>query len=245
GFGMGGRVGAITSAVGGKHVQLSHVGKVFPITDENLRRWRLWWKYVVLDQVWLWGLGCFLGMFLNVNLATALIDPGVDFADVEAGAIQAKQMADLLWSGLWILGLLNGFWILFSTHVGNTDILVRTVTDVLWTSSQRARNWRGGSVSTIYYTLLIALTIGGAFVVRLGGVMKLFTFLASVAGFVLAVGAVHILIVNTRLLPKELQPSWWRKAALILCALFYGVVSTLVLWDNVPKLARAIWALLP
>jgi hypothetical protein len=235
GFGMGGRVGAITSAVGGKHVQLSHVGKVFPITEENLRRWRLWWKYVVLDQVWLWGLGCFLGMFLNVNLATALIEHGKEFKTAETGAIQAKYMADTLWQGLWILGLLNGFWILFSTHVGNTDILVRTVTDVLWTSSQRARNWRGGSVSTIYYTLLIAMTIWGAYVVRLGGVMELFTFLASVAGFVLAIGAVHILIVNTTLLPRELQPSWWRKLALAACALFYGTVTILVVVDQYKK----------
>lgn len=235
GFGMGGRVGAITSAVGGEHVQLSHVGKVFPITSENLRRWGLWWKYVVIDQIWLWGVGCFLGMYLNVNLATALIEPGKSFADVEAGAIQAKQMADLLWPGLWILGLLNGFWILFSTHLGNTDILVRTVTDALWTSSEKARNWRGGNVSKIYYTLLIAVTIWGVYVVRLGGVMELFKFLANVAGFILAIAAVHLLIVNTRLLPKELQPSWWRKLALAACALFYGAVTALVLWDQVHK----------
>jgi Mn2+/Fe2+ NRAMP family transporter len=235
GFGMGGRVGAITSAVGGEHVQLSHVGKVFPITDQNLRRWRLWWKYVVIDQIWLWGVGCFLGMYLNVNLATALIEPGTNFADVEAGAIQAKQMADLLWPGLWILGLLNGFWILFSTHLGNTDILVRTVTDALWTSSEKARNWRGGNVSKVYYALLIAVTIWGVYVVRLGGVMELFKFLANVAGFILAVAAVHLLIVNTRLLPKELQPSWWRKLALAACALFYGAVTALVVWDQVQK----------
>jgi hypothetical protein len=175
-------------------------------------------------------------MFLNVNLATALIEPGKEFQTAEAGAIQAKYMADALWQGLWILGLLNGFWILFSTHVGNTDILVRTVTDTLWTASSRARRWRGGSVSTIYYTLLIALSIWGAYVVRLGGVMSLFTFLANVAGFVLAVGAVHILIVNTTLLPRELQPSWWRKLALAACAVFYGTVTILVLVDQYKKL---------
>ena len=39
-------------------------------------------------------------------------------------------MAEHLWRGLWVLALLNGFWILFSTHLGNTDLLVRTVTDL-------------------------------------------------------------------------------------------------------------------
>ena len=38
GFGMGAKVGAIPSAVGGHTVQLSHVGVVFPPTPENLTR---------------------------------------------------------------------------------------------------------------------------------------------------------------------------------------------------------------
>jgi hypothetical protein len=51
----------------------------------------------------------------------------------------------------------------------------------------------------------------------------------------LAVAAVHLLIVNTRLLPKELQPSRWRKLALVACALFYGTTTALVVWDQVQK----------
>ena len=38
GFGMGSKVGAIPSAVGGIEIQLSHVGTVFPATGENLAR---------------------------------------------------------------------------------------------------------------------------------------------------------------------------------------------------------------
>lgn len=43
---MGGVVGAIPSAVGGRSITLSHVGKVFDLTTENLRRWRDWWRYI-------------------------------------------------------------------------------------------------------------------------------------------------------------------------------------------------------
>ena len=59
-------------------IQLSHVGTVFPATPENLARWREWMRYVHADQIWVWGLFCFLGMFLNVNLATAIIPHGTD-----------------------------------------------------------------------------------------------------------------------------------------------------------------------
>ena len=85
GFGMGAKVGAIPSVFGSTHITLSHVGKVFPMTPENLGRWRIWWKYVVVDQVWLWAVGCFLGMFLNVNLATTLVPTGSEIADNQIG----------------------------------------------------------------------------------------------------------------------------------------------------------------
>ncbi len=232
GLGMGGRVGAIPSAVGGRKIELSHVGKVFPVNAENLSRWRTWWKYVVVDQVWLWGLGCFLGMFLNVNLATAIISPETDMKGPAAGAIQAEFMAQHLWRGLWYLGLLNGFWILFSTHLGNTDILVRTVTDIVWSASSRVRSSRRLHVGRLYYGLLFGLAVWGAIVVPFGTAMELFQILAAIAGLVLVPAGIQILRVNTRLLPEPLRPSWWRRGALVACSLFYAAVCALVLWSN-------------
>jgi hypothetical protein len=235
GFGMGSVVGAIPSAVGAKHIQLSHVGKVFAITADNLRRWRTWWRYVVLDQVWLWALGCFLGMFLNVNLARAIIPHGTDLSKMGAGAFQAQYMAEHFWSALWILGLLNGFWILFSTQLGNTDVLIRTLTDTLWTASRRVRSWREGSIATVYYTLLAIFTAWGLVAVHLGTAMQLFQYLATMAGVVMSIAGVQLYLVNTRLLPRELQPSWWRKAALLLCSLAYGAMSVVAIVNTVQK----------
>ena len=139
GFGMGSKVGAIPSAVGGHAIQLSHVGTVFPATRENLVRWREWMRYVHVDQLWVWGLFCFLGMFLNVNLATAIIPHGTDLQGLAAGAYQAEYLSKI-WRGFWFLTLFNGFWILFKTQLGNTDILVRTITDAAWMASPGARD---------------------------------------------------------------------------------------------------------
>lgn len=233
GFGMGAVVGAIPSAVGAKQVRLSHVGKVFEITIDNLRRWRIWWRYVVLDQVWLWAGGCFLGMFLNVNLARAVIQPGTDLSKIGAGAFQAQFMAEHFWSALWILGLLNGFWILFSTQLGNTDVLIRTLTDTLWTASSRIRSWREGSIAKVYYTLLLIFGAWGLIAVHLGTAMTLFKYLGTMAGVVMAIAGVQIYLVNTRLLPSELQPTWWRKVGLLLCSLAYGIMSVIAIYDVV------------
>ncbi len=242
GFGMGSQVGAIPSAVGAKEIRLSHVGKVFPITDENLSRWQTWWRYVVIDQVWVWALGCFLGMFLNVNLARAIIPDGTDLSKVGAGAFQADFMRTHFWSGLWILGLLNGFWILFSTQLGNTDVLVRTITDTLWVGSRRVRARRNANIGRLYYALLLFFTITGLIVVHFGSAMTLFKYLGTMAGIVTSIAGVQIYLVNTRLLPPELRPSWWRRAGLLLCSAVYGVMSAIAIWDVGMKLMQTLLA---
>ena len=57
GWGMGAKVGAIPSLVGGRKITLSHIGKVFPLTPENLTCRRGWWKYILTDQIFVWMTG--------------------------------------------------------------------------------------------------------------------------------------------------------------------------------------------
>ena len=50
---------------------------------------------------------------------------------------------------------------------------------------------------------------------------------ANVAGVVFIVASLHLLYVNTRLLPVHLRPPMWRRLALVAMALFYGFFVTL------------------
>jgi hypothetical protein len=229
GFGMGSLVGAIPSAVGGTQVQLSHIGKVFEPSETNLARWREWIRYVHADQIWVWGLFCFLGMYLNVNLATYVIPAGTDMQGLGAGAYQAKYLSEKIWPGFWFLTLFNGFWLLFKTQLGNTDILVRTVTDALWMSSKTLRDWKGGRIQRIYYGTLLAFSLWGVLAIRLASPMKLFTIVANIAGIVLAIAGVQIFLVNRRFLPKALRPALWRELSLLACAAFYAFFSFFVI----------------
>ena len=236
GWGMGSTVGAIPSAIGGVQIQLSHVGKVFKVTPENLARWREWMRYVHADQIWVWAMFCFLGMFLNVNLATYIVPHGTDMQGLAAGAYQAKYLAEKAWSGFWFVTLFNGFWLLFKTQLGNTDILVRTVTDCMWMGSGKVREWRGGRINGIYYGILLAFSIWSILVVGSASPMRLFTILANVAGLVMAIAGVQILIVNRKFLPKALQAPLWREVLLGLCVLFYAFFSFFVLRNIIQTL---------
>jgi hypothetical protein len=229
GFGMGSKVGAIPSAIGGLQIQLSPVGKVFEINRESLKRWKDWMRYVHADQIWVWGVFCFLGMYLNVNLATYIVPHGSDMQGLGAGAYQAKYLAERIWPGFWFVTLFNGFWILFKTQLGNTDILVRTVTDAMWMSNKRLRDWKHGAIHKIYYGVLAIFSLWGALAIRLTSPLKLFTILANVAGLVLVIGGVQIFLVNRRFLPREIRPSLWREGALWSCVLFYAFFSFFVI----------------
>jgi hypothetical protein len=208
-------------------ITLSHVGSVFPTTPANMARWREWMRYVHADQIWVWGLFCFLGMFLNVNLATAIIPQGTDLQGLAAGAYQAEYLAKI-WPSLWFLTLFNGFWVLFKTQLGNTDILVRTVTDVTWMASSRARQSRFG-IRAIYYGMLVLFSVWGVIALRSASPFELFKILANIAGIVIAIAGVQIFIVNRRFLPPAVRPSKLREAALLACAAFYAFFAFFVI----------------
>ena len=232
GFGMAAHSGAIASATSARSIQVAPTGSVFEPTGANLLRWKRWWQYARADQVWLWAIGCFVGMFLNVNLAASVVPPGTDLSEIGAGAYQAEYLARNLWHGFWFLALLNGFWVLFSTHLGNTEILVRMLTDIAWAGSPGIRGLVRNHARTLYYALFLGFTAWFALVVRWGTAMEMMKWLANAAGFVLAFSSIQLLLVNTRLLPQQLRPPLWRRLALVVCAASYGALFIAVVWNQ-------------
>ncbi len=222
GFGMGARVGAIAGAVGGTKIKLSAVGKIFTVNQETLGHWRTWWRYVLTDQYVIWAGGCFVGMFLTCNLTAGVTPPGTDLSGLGVGTYQAQYLAAKYGPLLWNLTLLNGFWILFKTQLSTADSLVRLTTDVIWTAMPGARRLARDSVSRIYYSLLAIFAVWACITLGRAQPMTLILLGANSAAFISAFSATHVLIVNRRLLPKELQPPMWRQAALVAATLFYS-----------------------
>ena len=121
GWGMSSLVGAIPSIIGGQNVTLSHWGKVFRITPENLARFREWWKYTRFEQYYIWLIGCFVGLALPAMLTLAFVPAGQAIDQWSAAAFQAEGLAAKGGRALWYLTLLCGFWVLFSTQLSGVD----------------------------------------------------------------------------------------------------------------------------
>jgi hypothetical protein len=56
---------------------------------------------------------------------------------------------------------------------------------------------------------------------------------ANVAGVIFVVAALHLLYVNTRLLPVHVRPPLWRRGALVVMAVFYACFVSLSIWSAV------------
>ncbi len=200
GWGMGRHVGAIPSAVGGRHITLSHVGKVFPLTAGNLRRWSGWWRYIMLDQLLVWGPGCFMGMALPALLSLQFAPHSPLYEHVvnkEQNQPQAVLTADGIRHSpqfrsltaanpdssapgagvaqvLWVVALLVGLAVFLPSQMSVVDDFSRRWTDTIWSSNQRVRKtMKADQVKYIYYTILTG------FVVATLLVWLLFTWLDS------------------------------------------------------------------
>jgi hypothetical protein len=127
-------------------------------------------------------------------------------------------------SGALLAGVIAflGAWILFKTQLDNLEGMVRAITDILWTGSHRVRAWRGGDVRAVYYTVLGGVVVWGFVALRLAQPIVLLKMGANVASAIFIVASLHLLYVNTRLLPEHVRPPVWRRAALVAMAIFYG-----------------------
>lgn len=222
GFAMGKVVGFIPSAVGGRMVKVSPIGAVFRPTTENLGKWREWWKYTDLDQWGVWMIGCFLGMYLNVILAAAIIPKGTAITGLAAGAYQAEYLAKTVGRAFWFLTLLNGFWILWGTQLAVIDGFVRLATDILWTGSETLRRWAKEDIRKVYYGVLILFALWGCIALNLAQPLILIMIGANMAAFIFVVAGIHVLVVNRKFLPKEVRSAPWRQGAVGLAVLFFG-----------------------
>jgi hypothetical protein len=222
GVGMARTVGFIPAAVAARKVRLAHIGNIFNITPQSLEAWKGWWRIVAFDQWVIFFGGIFFGMGLPALLYTAFVEPGKDIRGLAIAAELANAMTARGQAVLAFLVALMGAWVLFKTQLDILDGTVRALTDIIWSSSRRAREWRDGDVRYVYYALLAALVVWGVIALRLTQPIVLLQLGANMAGIVFVVSALHLLYVNSTLLPKAIQPPLWRRVALVAMAVFYG-----------------------
>jgi Mn2+/Fe2+ NRAMP family transporter len=254
GWGMGSRVGAIASAIGGRNIALSHVGMIFPVTDDNLRKWNGWWKSILTDQFLVWAPGCFMGMalpaLLSIEFATQspLYGQNAPYSRpliAADGLRHAPGITPEMQAWFWMLTLLVGLMVFLPSQMSIVDDFARRWTDIIWTGSHTARSrLQPHHAHRGYYVILTGYVIwsfiAAAIFLMFGDAPALMvTVIANLNNVALGLTALHILWINRMLLPPPLRPRWYSQVGLALCGLFYFGLSVLVFVVKVlPLLTR-------
>lgn len=255
GWGMGGVVGAIPSAVGGRNITLSHVGKIFELTAENLRRWRDWWRYILTDQIFIWAPGCFMGMALPALLSlqfaphSQLVGAKLDWAQalITADGIRhTPTFAPGFANALWILAVFVGLMVMLPSQMSIVDDFSRRWTDLIWSGSRRVReSMSGNQVRRIYYGILgsyVLWSIVCAFLFSRYGTPKLMTVvIANLNNLAIGLTSFHLLWINRTLLPVPLRPKWYSQVGVALCGVFYLGLALLVFITKQWPMIRALF----
>jgi hypothetical protein len=227
GYGMGQRVGYIPAAVGGHKVNLAHTGYIFTPNAENMRRWSGWWRIVSADQWGVFFTGAMLGMVLPAVLYVTVLPRGTNIQGLGVAAALASAIADRAGAGAGFVVALLATWILFKTQLDIIESMVRSITDIVWTGSLRMRTLSRGDVRVVYYGALGLVCLWGIFALRLAQPIVLIMAAANIASVVFTIASIHLLYVNTRLLPEGLRPPMWRRVVLVAMSVFYGFFTAL------------------
>ena len=241
GWGMGRQVGAIGSIVGGRNVKLAHTGKVFEVTEESLPKWRGWMRVIYRDQWAIWFVGCVLGVaipaLISLEYLRADFLAGKTFKGDEVAAKTAEALRNTTNNpAFWFLTLLCGFLVMAPNQITAADGLIRRWTELLWTGSRKLHKLEGNKVRYVYFSLLTAYLIWGLLILVWTGDKPLTIVKASgvIMNFALGFTAVHTLVVNLFLLPRELRPGWLGRFGITACAVFFLGIA----WLGLPQALR-------
>jgi len=241
GWGMGHHVGAIPSMIGGRNIQLSHVGCVFDPNGENLPRWRRWYRHVVRDQLALWMPACFIGIALPSMLSVEFLPRGTEVKNEWATPVMTAdavyhhvdaQSGSGVATIFWFMIIFCGFLVLAPSVASTADGFIRRWVDVFWTSSGRLRQLDPGEIKRVYFYVLLGFAAFGLVMLTLNtpdGLIKYSTMFYNIA---LGISCWHTLILNSILLPKPLRPGWFIRITLFFSGAYFLMLGTITVLDK-------------
>ena len=235
-IGMGSRFPKLMSPLRSTAKGGEQTGYTFAETPRNRRRFKQWFRFVVLDQtLYFWLLNTFT-MFLFMFGALAVLRPqGIVPEESRLVWDLATMLTGVMGEPGRYLFLVIGMAALFSSQLAIVDGSSRILTDMLQIDFSWARRLTQGQ---LYLRLVIAIVVVGTsstwlldfyHVTALGFIFNA----ALVSGFAMAVYTPLTLYMNLRHLPRAARPAWPNICMVALASLVYGGFALFCLWDAV------------
>ena len=247
GWGMGHHVGAIPSIVGGRDLQLSHVGMVFEVNARVAAALAALVSAPAARPVVVWMPACFLGVALPSMLSVQFLPRGTRVTEWTAAGMTADGVRDHVataWGSgwgqaCWYMTLLCGFLVLGPTMATTADGFVRRWVDVFWTASPRLRTWDPRDIKRLYFGVLLFYATFGLVMLSINKPLQLVKIATNIMNYALGFSCLHTLVVNMILLPKPIRPGWFARIGLALSGIFFLVLATITTLEALGWFPRA------
>jgi uncharacterized protein YjeT (DUF2065 family) len=238
GFGMGQYVPRLVSPVTGapEATHSAATSYIFEPTPANMERWRSWWRFANIEQVFSFVLVTILTITLTSLLAYSTLfgQPNLP-NDVSFLRMETQQLQRTVAPWFGILFLAVGAFSLFGTAMGIIDYTSRLAADILKSTYIPAV-----SESRTYFWLVWGM-VGLGCTVLLGGFSQPLTLLvisASTAGTMMFFYSFMLIALNRKLLPPAIRIGGFRTATLVWSTLLFGWLAGLTIYTQLQTLLR-------
>jgi Mn2+/Fe2+ NRAMP family transporter len=233
GLGMGARMPKIVSPITGEEVAAPSLGYTFPVNEENMRRWRSWWKVCNREHfITFFCIGLFTLLMLSVLVWSTVGQSNLtESADIEFINEEAQVLGTEIGGWFRAFFLFAGMVVLFSTSIGIMDYVSRLSASELKISF--VPDSQTITESRIYFTIAWIIAIGGSLILLAGleAPLVLIIIAAAGGGVVMFFYSGLLIWMNTRVLPDPIKLKGWRLVVMWITFLIFAVLSAyLVYW---------------
>jgi uncharacterized protein YjeT (DUF2065 family) len=238
GFGMGQYVPRLVSPITGapeaKHTTATSY--MFDTTPANMERWRSWWRFANVEQVFSFVLVTVITIGLTSLLAHSTLfgEPNLP-NNVSFLRIEAQQLERTVGRWFGVLFLAVGAFSLFGSAMGIIDYTSRLAADILKTTYIPAV-----SESRTYFWLVWGM-VGLGCMILLAGMSQPITLLvisASTGGMMMFLYSFMLIALNRKMLPAAIRITPFRTATLVWSTLLFGSLAALTIYTQVQSLLR-------
>jgi hypothetical protein len=221
GYGMGFRAGFI-SGMRGERSEVLASGVTFPADEANARRWRRWYRLLMIDMWGVFFIGAMLGMLLpTILMAHAVEVSGERPTQANVPTFVAGVLDQEHGRAMFYIALVLGVLILFSTQLGIFEAMVRVTTDAAHATSPRLRRLIEGDPRRFYYPFMLVLLVVIAIILHQALPVSLVQWSANMSNLGALIYPFLLIYINRRL-PKPARPRPWHYVMLGLNVVFFG-----------------------
>jgi hypothetical protein len=204
-------------------------------SPEDVSRFKKWWRLISIEHAFVfWFLGTISMLFLMLLSYATVHGMSGNAEGINFVLKESKVIGEILFPAIGTIFLIVLAIMLFQTQLGVMDSTSRIMAENVAIKKLHGKKEGKINLSKIYYYFVWAQIAFGIilFLCNFYEPKTLIILAAVINAFAMFVHLALVFWLNHTILPKVFRPNWFRKIAIILIFIFFGIFSGFVIWDK-------------